>query len=118
MQFGWPKQGVKTCNILADEVIELAFTVGFQKLVKINLLTVTVILEAGEIANRGIEPDVKILVFLVRNFKAPVWRISGNIPFKQFFAEQFLLLVCDFLLRMPSVEPVCQKVPEVFQLEK
>ena len=65
-----PKQGMEIDNVLADKVVQLGLTARFEILLKIQVSpTVAEVLEAGQVTNRGIQPDIEILVFGIRNLK-------------------------------------------------
>ena len=63
-----PKQRVEVNDVLTDEVIDLGAAAGHPVFVEIEVVSLlTVVQETCEVADRGIEPDVKILVLGTRD---------------------------------------------------
>ena len=82
MQHRRPEQRVKVNDVLADEVILLDLVVGHE-FIKAALLAVCLCFaqfeigfEAGQIADRRIQPYVKVLSRRVGNFDAKVGRVA------------------------------------------
>ena len=79
MQHGGPEQGVEGDDVLADEVVLLHLGVGHEG-VKVPAGLAEVVLERSQIADRRVQPHVKVLARCVRNLDAEVGRIAGNVP--------------------------------------
>src|SRR5204862_4755959 len=90
---------------------------GLDKGIEIDALAVAVVLQAGEVADRRVEPDVE--VFLLRDIRyanAEIGRIARDVPvgerFLAFALEPFLRLVHHLWLQPTGrVEPAPQEIP-------
>ena len=91
MQHRRPEQRVEIDDVLADEVN--LFGVRTRELFgEVQTVLGAVGLEAGQIADRGVEPDVEVLARRVGNFNAEVGRVAGDVPVGQVAVEPFLVL--------------------------
>ena len=119
-----PEQGVEIDNVFADEVNLLGLRIG-EKFFEIHALLRAVILEAREIANRGVEPDIEIFAGRVGNRDAEIGRVARNVPvaerFLGFAFEPLFSLVRDLRLQSAGfVEPLLDEIDALLvgQFEK
>ena len=82
LQHRRPEQRVEVDDVLADEVI-LVDVGALQERREIDAALRQMRLEAREIADRGVEPDVEILARRVRDRDAEVRRIARDVPVGQ-----------------------------------
>ena len=82
MQHRRPEQRVKVGNVLADEVILLGRWICHEG-IKVATGFAEIIFQRGEVANRCVQPDIKILARCIRNFDPKVGRITADIPIAQ-----------------------------------
>ena len=75
-----PKECMEIQNIFTDEVILLGGRIWPDPLLKVQAFALAVIEETGVIANRCIKPHVKIFAGSIRNLKAKVGGVTGDIP--------------------------------------
>ena len=80
LEHGRPKQAVEIDNVLANEMIELGVAAGLPPGVEGFAALCAVALEARDIADGGIEPDIKILAGMTWDFKAKIGCIPADIP--------------------------------------
>jgi hypothetical protein len=103
LQFGWPEQRMEVENVLADEVIELGGGICFEIFVEVEAVLAAQVFERAHVADRCIEPDIKVLARCVGDFKAEIGGVARNIPVGQFVftrcAQPFLHLVGGFVLQ-------------------
>ena len=71
-----PEQAVEIDDVLADEVVELGIAVLAQVTVEIDSARFAQGLEAGEITNRCVQPDVEELARLAGNLEAEIRRVT------------------------------------------
>ena len=71
---------MKIQNIFTDEVVLLSFAIRLNPVIKDQPLSLAVIQKASVVANRGIEPDIKIFTWCIGDFKTEVGRIARDIP--------------------------------------
>ncbi len=113
-----PEQGVEVNDVLADEVIDLGVRIGLPVAVKVDALLLAQVLEAGEVADRRVQPHVEVLARRVGNLEAEVGRIAGDVPLGQTRLEPFLQLVGNLALHAAALGPLLQELGEVRQLEE
>src|SRR5690554_6598574 len=65
-----PEQGVEIDDVLAYEVVHLGGGIFLPEMLDINAFAVTQVLEAGQVTNGGVQPDIEILAGRVRNFES------------------------------------------------
>jgi hypothetical protein len=70
-------------DIFADKVVELGVTTGQPIAVKIRASALAVIIPAGDITDRRIEPNVEILSRMSGDFKAKIGGVAADIPVLQ-----------------------------------
>ena len=89
LEHRWPEQGVKIDDVLADEVNLLGVRGGEELLeaarlaVGARLAEREVVLERGEVADGGIEPDIEVLAGRVGDRDAEIGRIARDVPVAQ-----------------------------------
>ena len=94
-----PEQGVKTDDVLADEVIQLGSAAGFQVFIEVEIAAfVAQVFETGEVAHGRIEPDIEVLARRMGDFKSEIGTVAGDVPFLQTFLEPLIQFVGDFML--------------------
>ena len=74
---------MKIHNIFADKVHLLGRAVRVEQGLKIEASFGAIRLEGCQIADRSIEPNIKILAWRVRNFDPKIGRIARDIPIAQ-----------------------------------
>ena len=99
-------------------MINLVLAVGIPVVVKLPPGAVTVLLQAGHVSHRCIQPYVKILAWRIGYFKAEIRCITGDVPVPEIFLEPFLELVRDSRLQRVVIDPVMQYFFKVIQLEE
>src|SRR5690606_28378901 len=110
VQHGRPEQGVEINDVLADEVVELGLGVGVPVLVEVQVRAPAAqVLEAGHVADGGVEPDVEELAGGIGNLEAEVGRVAADIPFLQAGIEPLCQLVGDGGLQGAAAGPLLQE---------
>ena len=107
-------------DVFADEVIQLGVGIFFPVFVEAGGIAALVaqVLERAHVANWRIQPDVEVFAWRVRNFKAEVRRIAGNIPLLQTGFEPFLHFVRDLFLQRTAACPRLQHFAKGRQVEE
>jgi hypothetical protein len=114
MQHGRPEQGVEVGDVLADEVDLLHRRVGEEGVV-VQALLAEVVLERGQVADRGVQPDVEVLARRVGDLDAEVGRVAADVPVAQaalalvVLGEPFLDLVEHLGLQAAGVWVHCSR---------
>ena len=86
-------------NVLANEMIYLSVCSRHPIVVKANVIVaIAVVKKACEVADRCVQPDVKVLIFGTWNRKTEVGCIAGNVPVTQPGIEPLLKLATDILV--------------------
>ena len=114
-----PEQAVKVDNVFADKVNLLGGRVSQQR-IHVDALLVAVGLQAGQVADRRVEPDVEILARRIGDRDAEVGRIAGDIPVGQLAftviaiatmaAQPLVGLVGNLRLQTVGGGPLAQKI--------
>jgi hypothetical protein len=78
-----PEQQVEGNDVLADEVYLLGRRVVEEGL-EVDAFLAEVVLQAGQVADRRVQPDVEELARCIRNRDAEVGRVARDIPVGQF----------------------------------
>ena len=125
LQHGRPKEGMEVYDVLTDEVVEFIFiaVTGGSMLpgpeaIEVKPLSIAVVLGGGDVANRGVEPHVKILVRLAGNLKTKVRTVPGNVPILQAGIKPLLQFVRHRELRIPLPDQHLEPFLVVRQLEE
>lgn len=120
VQDGRPEQAVEVDDVLADEMVQFGAGAGAQVGVEVFAVLVAQGLEAGQVADRGIQPDVEILAGLAGDFKAEVGGIAGDVPGAQAAVgiEPFAELGLDAGQGDVAGEPLAQEGVEVADFEE
>ena len=84
MQHGRPEQRVEIQNVLADEMHELGVGTLFPDSVEVDPLLIGERLEGTHVADRRVEPDVKIFARGIGNSKTEIRRVTRDIPVAEF----------------------------------
>ena len=109
---------MKVDNVLADKMIQLGFGVLAPVIVEIQPFTVAQVLAAGHIADRRIQPDIKIFARCIGDLEAEVRRITADVPFLQAGLQPFSQFVGHLVLQMTGACPLFQEIGEILQFEK
>ena len=110
---------MKIHDVLANEMIQLGVMPGTPVLVEVEVVpTVTKVFEACGVADRGVQPYVKIFVVGAGNPETEVRCISGYIPVSQSGIEPFLKLGDNSLFKICRINPVTQVLFVFAQFEK
>ncbi|MNQ13942.1 hypothetical protein D3C85_268700 [compost metagenome] len=118
-EHGRPEQGVEVDDVLADEVVQLGRRVLAPEGVEIQLGSARAeVLEAGHVADGGVQPDIEVLARLVGDLEAEVGRIAADVPFLQAGIQPFGDLVGHRVLQGAATGPAFQHGLEVRQLEE
>ena len=108
-QHGRPEQGVEIEDVLADEVVQLGAGIVFPPGVEVQVLFRREFFETGHVADRCVQPDVKIFARRVRDFKAEVGCVARNVPVLQSGGKPFVQLVGSLLLKCAGACPFAQE---------
>src|SRR5574343_717328 len=84
MEHGGPEQGMEVENILADEVNQFGFSIGFPVGIEIQAFLFGECLEGPHVTDGGIEPDIKVLARGIWDGKAEIRCIARDIPITEF----------------------------------
>jgi 3-hydroxymyristoyl/3-hydroxydecanoyl-(acyl carrier protein) dehydratase len=76
-------------------MMHFTIRIGSPVVLIIEVMARTVAFKTGNIPDRGIQPDIKILPGLAGNLKPKIRRISGNVPVLQSSIEPFRQFVGD-----------------------
>ena len=96
----------------------LGVAVGPAVGIEVDAGAVAQVAEAGQVADRRVEPDVEVLAGLAGDLEAEVRRIARDVPVLQAGGEPFLELVDDARLQVVCREPVAQQAFEIGQPEE
>jgi len=118
VQHGRPKQAVEIDDVLAQKMMQLGLAVGAQVGVEVDALGVAQRLEAGQVADRRVQPDVEKLARRIGNGKAEVGRIAADVPVAQAAIDPFHQLGLDRRVGAVALQPVAQKGLEIAQLKE
>ena len=118
LQHGWPEQGMKIQNVLADKMMQLGGATRLPPGFKAPGLFAAQVQKAGHVTHRRIQPDIKILAGRIGNFKPEVGRITGDVPILQAGSEPFIEFVGHCILQGAGAGPLAQHGFEVAELEK
>src|SRR5437773_1690989 len=81
LEHGRPEQGVEVDDVLADEVDHLGAAAGLHEGVEVDPPAVAVVLQAREVSDRGVEPDVQVFLFLdTGNPDSEIRRVARDVP--------------------------------------
>src|SRR5690606_14934437 len=80
LQHRRPEQAVEVDDVLADEVVHLGGAAGGGEGVVVQALALAEGLEAGEVADRRVDPDVQVLARVAGDLEAEVGRVAGDVP--------------------------------------
>ena len=109
VQHRGPEQRVEVRDVLADEMHLLHVGVG-EKLVVVDAGLGEIVLQGGEVADRGVQPDVEVLARRVGDLDAEVGRVAADVPVAQATGTGLLVLVEPFL---DLVEHLGLQAPDV-----
>ncbi len=88
-EHGGPKEGVEVDDVFANDVVN--FGVGVVPVgIKVAAGIAAEFFSGGHIANRRIEPNVKIFIIFAGNFKTEIGTVAADIPVAQPFVEPIL----------------------------
>src|SRR5690606_37571853 len=75
-----PEQAVEVDDVLADEVVHLGPAARLEEGPEVQAFALAQLVEAGEVPDRGIDPDVQVLAGMARDLEPEVGRIAGDVP--------------------------------------
>ncbi len=108
MQHGRPEQRVEVADVLADEVVQFDVAVDLEERVDIETLRIAERLQAAEVADRRIEPDIEILAGMAGDLEAEVGRVARDVPILQARLEPFGELGAHRCLQRTARDPIAQ----------
>ena len=117
VQHGGPEQAMEVDDVLADEMVQLGGGVLAPVIVEAQAFAITIVLEAGHVADGGIQPHVEIFARVAGDLKAEVGGFTGDIPGLQVF-DPFLQFVGYLLLQGAGAGPFAQQGFELGQVEE
>ena len=118
-----PEQQVERDDVLADEVHLFGGRIVQERFV-VDAFLLEVVLQAGQVADRRVQPDIEELARRVRNRDAEVRRVARDVPVGQLFAvlaQPFRHLVDHLRLQAARrVQPILEELEaaRVGQLEE
>src|SRR5690554_159352 len=118
MQHRWPEQSVEVDDVLANEVIDLGRGIHLPEVLEIHIFSITEVFEAGEIANRCIQPNIEKLTGSIRDFKTKIGCITAYIPLLQTCIQPLSKLIGHLWLQGATAGPLGQEVGKLRQLEE
>ncbi len=118
VQHGRPEQAVEVDDVLAQEVVHAEGTVRGEDGLEIQTLLRTIGLEAGQVADWRIQPDVEELAGRIGNGEAEVGRVAADVPVAQAAVQPFAQLGLDRRVRHVAGQPALQERLEFRQLEE
>src|SRR3954453_21919066 len=71
LEHAWPKERVKVCNVFADEMVNLRLR-RLPPIFELLASSLAPSPRAGDVAERGVEPDIPIVARRIGNFEAKV----------------------------------------------
>ncbi|MNV17558.1 hypothetical protein D3C71_1083510 [compost metagenome] len=80
MQHRRPEQAVEIDDVLAEEVVQLGAAVGGHHGLEVVARLGAQVLEAGQVADRRVQPHVEILARGAGDFEAEVGRVTRDVP--------------------------------------
>ena len=110
-----PEQGVERDDVFADEVVLLQIGLGHVGFVVLPAFFEQV-LEAGQVANGRIQPDVEVFAWRVGDFDAEIGRIAADVPIVELGLAVFVLpkpfayLVGNLGLQAAILRPLLKKL--------
>src|SRR5690606_20571495 len=121
-----PEQAVEVDDVLADEVVQFGVRAGPQQLLERGFVEAGLAAaagqreQAGEVADRRVEPDVEVLARMAGDLEAEVGRVAGNVPVAQaaLGVDPFTQLGLDAGDGDFALQPVAQHRGEVADLEE
>ena len=115
MQHGGPKQRVEVADVLADEMVQLSFAIGRKVRRHVESAPFAQRLETAEIADRGIEPDIKIFSGVAGNLEAEIGRIARDVPVLQARRKPLVEFGAHGLLQRAATYPLAEHLFEATQ---
>src|SRR5699024_12813350 len=80
LQEGGPEQGMEIDDVLANEMNLLGIAFGVQQGRKVDVMLLAVCLERGQIADGGVQPDIKVFAGCIGDGNAVIGLVAGNVP--------------------------------------
>ncbi len=100
-------------------MVELGLAIGIPEAVEIDALAFAQMLEAGHVADGGVQPDVEILARGIGDLETEVGGVAGDVPVLQPALEPLLELGADLVLHRPLIiHPLLEFSGELAQLEE
>lgn len=115
MQHRRPEQAVEIDDVLADEVVQFGLRAGRQMRLEVFAHLRAQGLEAAQVADRRVQPDVEILAGLAGNLETEIRRVARDVPRAQaaFGIQPFLELGLDARQRHVAIQPLPQEAVEM-----
>ena len=115
-----PEQAVEVDDVLADEVVQLGGGTGAQMRFEVLADPAAQSLEAGQVADRRVQPDVEVLARLAGNLETEVRCIARDVPRAQatFGIEPLTELGLHARQGDVAGQPFAQERVEVAHLEE
>src|SRR5262245_61237028 len=108
MQHRRPEQGMEIDDVLANEMDHLSAAAGPHYRIEVEAFALAIVLEAGEVADWRVQPDVQVFFFLdIRDPYPEVGRVTRYVPVGKRLVvlafQPFLRLVGDLRLQPAGV---------------
>ena len=115
-----PEQAVEVDDVLAQEVVQFRIAARGELRLEIQPLAFAQRLEAGQVADRRVQPHVEELARVAGDLEAEVGRVAGDVPGAQatFAVQPLLQLGLDPGHGHVAPQPFAQELLEVAQLEE
>ena len=120
LEHAGPEQRVEVRDVLADEVMNLASSAIFHQSSSFSPVRLHHCLRAGDVADRGVEPDVPVVARAIGNLEAEVRGRPRDVPVAERLAEEMALeVVGDFGLQvLARLRPLVQKAVQLLELDE
>ena len=118
VQYRWPEQPVEVDDVFAEEVVQFGVAVRIQERIKVDAAFFAQRLEAGEVADRRIQPHIEKLARRIGNREAEVRRIARDVPVAQTAVEPLAQFCLDPGMGDRTLQPIFEDIGELRQLKK
>src|SRR3546814_11026260 len=92
-----PEQAVEVDDVLADEVVQLGLAAGRKVLEEVRAVAFAQRLEAAQVADRRVQPDVQELARVAGDLEAEVGRVARDVPGAQIGRASCRERVCQYV---------------------
>ncbi len=115
----WPEQCMEIDDVFADEVMHFGGGIGAPKFVEIQVwCRVAEVSKTPHVADRRIEPNIKILTGFPWNLETKVWRVATDVPVMKAIIEPLINFIFYGFLQRAAGSPTLEKLSFVRQLEE